>query len=106
VRGIWAVIGALSAAIVLLAVLWWLAQRARRGKGIGLKVVLEEGAGASVMPLMNTASQVGFGAVIASLAGFALIRDAVLGIAPGNRWCPCRSRSTSWRASPARHRVA
>ena len=84
VRGVWAVIGALSAAIVLLAVLWWLAQRVSRGQGIGLKAVLEEGAGASVMPLMNTASQVGFGAVIASLAGFALIRDAVLGIAPGN----------------------
>jgi len=84
VRGIWAVIGALSAAIVLLAVLWWLVQGARRGQGIALKAVLEEGAGASVMPLMNTASQVGFGAVIASLAGFALIRDAVLGIAPGN----------------------
>ena len=30
------------------------------------------------MPLMNTASQVGFGAVIASLTGFTLIRDAVL----------------------------
>jgi H+/gluconate symporter-like permease len=84
VRGIWSVIGALSAAIVLLAVLWWLAERAGRGQGIGLKAVLEEGAGASVMPLMNTASQVGFGAVIASLAGFTLIRDAVLGIAPGN----------------------
>lgn len=32
------------------------------------------------MPLMNTASQVGFGAVIASLAGFALIREAVMGL--------------------------
>ncbi len=84
VRGIWAVIGALSAAIVLLAVLWWLAQRAHRAPRIGLKAVLEDGASASVMPLMNTASQVGFGAVIASLAGFALIRDAVLGLAPGN----------------------
>ena len=84
VRGIWAVVGALGAAIVLLAVLWWLAERARLGQGIGLKAVLEEGAAASIMPLMNTASQVGFGAVIASLAGFTLIRDAVLGIAPGN----------------------
>lgn len=82
VRGLWAVIGALSAAIVLLAVLWWLSGRAGRDQGIGLKAVLEEGAGASVMPLMKTASQVGFGAVIASLAGFALIRDAVVGIAP------------------------
>ncbi len=84
VRGIWAVIGALSAAIVLLAGLWWLARRRAAAPGLPLKSVLEEGAGASVMPLMNTASQVGFGAVIASLAGFTLIRDAVLGIAPDN----------------------
>lgn len=84
VRGIWAVIGALSAAIVLLAGLWWRSSRRRGSAGIGLGAVLEAGASASVMPLMNTASQVGFGAVIASLAGFALLRDAVLGIAPGN----------------------
>jgi len=84
VRGIWAVIGALSAAIALLAWLWWLARRRAAAEGFPLKSVLEEGASASVMPLMNTASQVGFGAVIASLAGFTLIRDAVLGIAPGN----------------------
>ena len=33
---------------------------------------------------MNTASQVGFGAVIASLAGFALIREAVMGLSAEN----------------------
>lgn len=92
VRGIWAVIGALAAAIVLLVGLWWWVRRRTGGVGasagaeggVAVKAVLEEGASASVMPLMNTASQVGFGAVIASLAGFVLIRDAVLGIAPGN----------------------
>jgi H+/gluconate symporter-like permease len=92
VRGIWAVIGALAAAIVLLVGLWlWVRRRAggvgaNAGAegGLAVKTVLEEGATASVMPLMNTASQVGFGAVIASLAGFVLIRDAVLGIAPDN----------------------
>ncbi|HMN92115.1 MAG TPA: GntP family permease [Hydrogenophaga sp.] len=77
VRGIWAVILALSAAIVLLLVL----QRQRLAH-IGR--TLEQGASGSVMPLLNTASQVGFGAVIASLAGFTLLRDAVLGIAPDN----------------------
>lgn len=76
-RGIWAVITALAAAIVLLVVL----QRSRLPR---LSHTLEVGATSSVLPLLNTASQVGFGAVIASLAGFALIRDAVLGIAPGN----------------------
>lgn len=77
VRGIWAVIIALAGAIVLLLVL----QRQRLAH-IGR--TLEQGASGSVMPLLNTASQVGFGAVIASLAGFALLRDAVLGIAPDN----------------------
>lgn len=76
-RGIWAVITALAAAIVLLVVL----QRSRLPR---LSHTLEVGATGSVLPLLNTASQVGFGAVIASLAGFALIRDAVLGIAPDN----------------------
>lgn len=77
VRGMWAVLMALALAIVLLLVLQW-----RRLPG--LKATLETGASSSVLPLLNTASQVGFGAVIASLAGFALIRDAVLGLAPGN----------------------
>lgn len=84
VRGLWAVICALSAAIVLLALIWWRVRRHVPAARQMLKDALGEGAGASVMPLMNTASQVGFGAVIASLGGFVLIRDAVLGIAPGN----------------------
>lgn len=77
VRGIWAVIAALAAAIVLLVVL-------QRPHLPHLSRTLEQGASGSVLPLLNTASQVGFGAVIASLAGFAIIRDAVLAIAPGN----------------------
>jgi H+/gluconate symporter-like permease len=48
------------------------------------KATLEAGAGAAVLPIFNTASQVGYGAVIASLAGFVLIRDAVLAVAPDN----------------------
>jgi H+/gluconate symporter-like permease len=77
VRGVWAIIVALAASIVLLIALAWRHLP-------GLRDVLDAGATASVAPIFNTASQVGFGAVIASLAGFALIRDAVLGIAPGN----------------------
>lgn len=77
VRGLWAVSVALFAAILLLVTL----ERPRLPR---LKDTLGDGASAAVLPLMNTASQVGYGAVIASLAGFALIRDTVLGIAPGN----------------------
>ena len=77
VRGLWAVTVALAAAIALLM---WL-QRDRLPR---MTQTLEQGAGSSVMPLLNTASQVGFGAVIASLTGFAVLRDAVLTIAPDN----------------------
>ena len=77
VRGLWAVTVALAAAIALLMGL----QRPRLPR---LAQSLEQGAGSSVMPLLNTASQVGFGAVIASLAGFVVLRDAVLTIAPDN----------------------
>jgi H+/gluconate symporter-like permease len=77
VRGVWAIIAALAAAILLLIVLAWRQLPT-------LRDTLDAGAAASVAPIFNTASQVGFGAVIASLAGFALIRDAVLGVAPGN----------------------
>ncbi|NDP64812.1 GntP family permease [Polaromonas sp.] len=76
VRGVWAIIVALTASIVLLIALAWrhLPQ---------LRETLDAGANSAIAPIFNTASQVGYGAVIASLAGFALIRDAVLGIAPG-----------------------
>jgi H+/gluconate symporter-like permease len=77
VRGVWAIIAALAAAIVLLIALAW-RQLPK------LRDTLDAGAAASVAPIFNTASQVGYGAVIASLAGFVLIRDAVLGVAPGN----------------------
>lgn len=77
VRGVWAIIAALAGAIALLVVL-------NRPRLPGLTHVLDAGAAAAVMPAFNTASLVGFGAVIASLDGFALVRDAVLGIAPGN----------------------
>lgn len=75
--GIWSIIGALCLSIVVLIVL-------HRHTLTGLKQHLDDGASASVLPILNTASQVGYGAVIASLAGFVMIRDAVLGIAPGN----------------------
>ena len=76
-RGIWAVLAALTAAICLLVALWW-------SRLPQLRQLLDEGASASALPLLNTASQVGYGAVIASLAGFTLIRDAVLNIYPDN----------------------
>jgi H+/gluconate symporter-like permease len=77
VLGTWSIISALALSIGLQALLTW------RGRA-PLLASLEAGANACLLPLFNTASQVGYGAVIASLAGFVLIRDAVLGMAPGN----------------------
>lgn len=77
VRGVWAIVCALTLSIALLLAL--------NGQRIAQpRRALDDGASASVLPVLNTASQVGFGAVIASLPAFAVIRDAVLGIAPGN----------------------
>jgi len=76
-RGLWSIIAALVLAIVLIAVL-------NRRSIANLSLSIGAGANASVMPIFNTASQVGFGAVIASLPAFALIRDAVLGLGGGN----------------------
>ena len=69
--GLWALIIALAAACSSLIAL-------RLGHWHDLRETLNQGVFGFMLPLFNTASEVGYGAVIASLAGFALIRDAVL----------------------------
>ena len=77
VRGIWAVIAALVISILVVIALNW----RRLGE---LKRTVDDGANASLLPIFNTASLVGFGAVIASLSAFALIRDGVLSVGGDN----------------------
>jgi H+/gluconate symporter-like permease len=77
VRGVWAIIAALSITIVVLLALTW--NRLARPKRS-----LDDGANASVLPIFNTASLVGFGAVVAALPAFDLIRDGVLRIGADN----------------------
>ena len=74
VRGVWSVISALTIASLVLVALNW------RRLGDGLGATLDAGAKDSLKPIFNTASLVGFGAVIASLAGFGLIRDWVVDV--------------------------
>ncbi|MEI4471114.1 GntP family permease [Frigidibacter sp. MR17.24] len=78
VRGIWAIIVALFAAIVLLIALNW-----GRLRG-DLKGSLTDGVAGSFLPIFNTASEVGYGSVIASLPAFAVIAGAVTGFWPSN----------------------
>jgi H+/gluconate symporter-like permease len=73
VRGIWSIISALIIAIVSLIVLNW-------KSWVDLKESVNKGTMGSLLPIFNTASEVGYGTVIASMAAFMIIRDAVVGI--------------------------
>ncbi len=77
VRGVWAVIVALFLAILLLIAGNW-------NRLDDLRTSLDKGADASVLPIFNTASLVGFGAVVAALPVFGTISQAVLAIGGGN----------------------
>ena len=75
--GLWSIIIALVTAIIALIVL-------RLGKWTNLQHSLNKGAYSSMLPIFNTGSEVGYGAVIATLAGFAVLRDSVLNLSPNN----------------------
>lgn len=77
VRGLWAMIAALLAANLTVAAIHY-RSLARLNRS------LTDGAMGSLLPTFNTASEVGYGATIASLAAFVLVKDAVINIAPGN----------------------
>ncbi|OYW53087.1 MAG: transporter [Hyphomicrobium sp. 32-62-53] len=77
VLGVWSIILALLLSIAAMAVL-------NRERLKSVKETFDDGANAATSPAFNTASLVGFGAVIASLPAFDLIRDAVLGLSPAN----------------------
>ena len=54
-----------------------------------MRKTLDAGANASVLPALNTASLVGFGAVVAALPAFAVVSDAFRCF-PADRWCRSR----------------
>ena len=76
VGGVWAVIVALAAASVVLIA-------ANRQRLPSLRQSIDAGANASVLPAFSVASLVGFGAVVAALPTFGLVRDWVLSIGGG-----------------------
>lgn len=77
VRGVWSVIVALLFAIVMLIVMNW-------ARLADLRASLDKGADASVLPIFNTASLVGFGAVIAALPVFETVTEALLAASGSN----------------------
>jgi H+/gluconate symporter-like permease len=79
VIGIWSLIIALVVGILLAIFLG----KAKMFKANGLQKALNAGAIGSLLAIMNTASEVGYGNVIASLPGFKTIAHAMLGISIG-----------------------
>jgi H+/gluconate symporter-like permease len=80
VIGIWSLIIALVAGIVLALALGY--KNIPKGGG-GLQKALNAGAIGSLLAIMNTASEVGYGNVIAALPGFKAIANFLLGIKLG-----------------------
>jgi H+/gluconate symporter-like permease len=76
VAGVWSVVIALAAAIATVVL-------CNRSRLPALRQTMDAGANASVLPAVSVASLVGFGAVIAALPAFAVVRDWVLGIQGG-----------------------
>ena len=76
VAGVWSVVVALAAAIATVIGF-------NRGRLPSLRQSMDAGANASVLPAVSVASLVGFGAVVAALPAFAIVRDWVLGIEGG-----------------------
>lgn len=75
VKGLWAVITALAFALALALML---------SRPPDLMQVLNTGAESALVPLFNTASLVGFGAVIATLPGFEALRASLDDLSGGN----------------------
>ena len=76
VTGVWSVIAALTCAILTALVF-----NARRIPD--LRATMDAGVNASALPAISVASLVGFGAVVAAMPAFGVVRDAVLGIGGG-----------------------
>lgn len=75
VAGLWALVAALSIALFVSFLLF-------RKNLKNPTESINEGSYGSMLPIFNTASEVGFGATIAALSSFEIIKNALLGILP------------------------
>ncbi|WP_335908932.1 MULTISPECIES: GntP family permease [Shewanella] len=77
VLGTWAIICALITACIALIISNW-------KRWADLKTTINKGTLGSLLPIFNTASEVGYGSVIASLGAFIIVRDYLVGLSPNN----------------------
>lgn len=80
VAGSWSLIAALLVGIILCIVLNW----ARIKQQGGVIETLKDGVSGSFLAVMNTASEVGYGNVIKTLAGFTVIAGGMMALSGGN----------------------
>jgi H+/gluconate symporter-like permease len=77
VKGLWAIILSLTVSILFILV-------TMRKFNKNTVNSVNEGTMGSLLPIFNTSSEVGYGAVIASLASFTVLKEAVMNISPSN----------------------
>jgi len=70
VLAIWAIVGAMATAIVVIIAM-------NRSRIRNIAESINSGTLGSLLPMANTASEVGYGAVIATLAAFAVVREGL-----------------------------
>ncbi len=75
VVGLWSLIAALTISLI---VAFFVLRKSTQDK----TKVLNDGTFGSMLPIFNTASEVGFGAVVASLASFEIIKSALTSLSP------------------------
>ncbi len=78
----WALIISLVIGILMSIAFGWKQLRAMEGKSTKLQIALNAGAIGSLLAIMNTASEVGYGNIIRSLPGFQVVVDFMGSIDP------------------------
>ncbi len=84
-----ALVGSLSLAILTAIVLHWSRWSDLRGS-------LNQGTFSSMLPIFNTASEIGYGAVVASLVGFAAVQAALAGVSANVLVSEAITSTSSW----------
>jgi H+/gluconate symporter-like permease len=77
VKGLWAIIISLTVSILFILIFF-------RKYSSAFVQSLNEGTMGSLLPIFNTASEVGYGAVIAGLTSFEILKAIILNLSPSN----------------------
>lgn len=80
VAPIWALIISIAVGVILAIIVGWKNIKTEKN----LQAALNAGALGSLLAIMNTASEVGYGSVVSSMPGFAVVSKALMGIFPSN----------------------